>query len=419
MKHTQDALADALNSIRQAGLTFKAEKSPAQMLAELQGNLVKATGDFKAMAENALAEANKAGTLSTEAKAGIDKATTELNAIRVAQNEILTRLGDAEQLYARLPDGGQSQAKTVGEIVASAQNVLDFAARKEGGQRAAVPVDIRAALTSFGVQPSNPATRIIELSTPRLNIRDLIAPGQTGSNAIFYIRETGYTNASAAVAENTVKPYSELTFEEVTQSVKTIAHMFKASKQILDDLPQMISFINGRLMTGLKTIEDAQLLFGSGVGANLHGIFTQATAYAAPIAVAGATNIDTLRLAMLQAELADLPATGHVLHRSDWAKIQLTKDAESRYLFADPMGMTMPMMWGLPVAEVNHAAMLGKFLTGSFSQAAQIYDREDANVIISTENADDFERNMITMRCEERLALAVYRPQAFIKGTFA
>lgn len=64
-------------------------------------------------------------------------------------------------------------------------------------------------------------------------------------------------------------------------------------------------------------------------------------------------------------------------------------------------------------------AFKGKFLTGSFAYGAQLFDREDANVVISTENADDFEKNMITIRCEERLALAVKRPEAFIYGDFA
>ncbi|MFY3739122.1 phage major capsid protein, partial [Escherichia coli] len=49
----------------------------------------------------------------------------------------------------------------------------------------------------------------------------------------------------------------------------------------------------------------------------------------------------------------------------------------------------------------------------------QLFDREDANVVISTENADDFEKNMISIRCEERLALAVKRPEAFVYGSFS
>ena len=61
----------------------------------------------------------------------------------------------------------------------------------------------------------------------------------------------------------------------------------------------------------------------------------------------------------------------------------------------------------------------GSFLTGALKYAAQIFDREDANVLISTEDRDNFVKNMVTILCEERLALAVYRPQALVSGTFA
>lgn len=389
-----------------------------ELLAQVNANVKASSEQLKVLAENAMTEAQKSGTLSAETKTKVDQLLTDTNLIRQAQNNLEVRLGEAEQLYARLPTGGAHATKQdIGEIVLNNEAVLDLLAAKEGGRRAAVPVNIRNALTTFGTKVDG-TSQIIAGPEPRLHVRDLIMPGQTANNTVYYIKETGFTNNAAAVAENAAKPYSEITLAEVNSAVRTIAHLLKQSKQIMDDLPQLQSFINGRLMTGLKRVEDFQLLFGSGTGQNLNGIFTQATAYAAPITVADPTWVDILRLAMLQAELADLPATGHALHRSDWAAIELTKDLEGRYLFANPMANTTPMMWGLPVAETNHSAMLGKFLTGSFAQGAQIFDREDANIIISTENSDDFEKNMISIRCEERLALAVYRPEAFIKGTF-
>jgi len=144
----------------------------------------------------------------------------------------------------------------------------------------------------------------------------------------------------------------------------------------------------------------------------------QASAFSAAFAPADMTQIDELRLAMLQAQLARLPASGHVLHFTDWAKIELTKDSLGRYIIGNPLGVVGPTLWGLPVVSTEIAAFQGKFLTGAFQTGAQIFDREDANVVISTENADDFEKNMISIRCEERLALAVKRPEAFIFGTF-
>jgi len=61
----------------------------------------------------------------------------------------------------------------------------------------------------------------------------------------------------------------------------------------------------------------------------------------------------------------------------------------------------------------------GKLVTGAVECGARLFDRLDANVAATTENADDFEKNMISIRCEERVALAVYRPEAFVFGALA
>ncbi len=399
-------------------MTDQTKDQAAVALKEVNAGLKNLTEKVQPMAENALKEAQKAGELSAETKKIVDDTLTDLNNLRQAQNDLQVKLGEAEQLFARGgQQGNQNVNASAGDLTIQHDGVVAMVGNAVQGKRISVAVP-RAALTSFAVNPVDGSTQIVTAPNQRLSIRDLLAPGKTASNAIAYLRETGFTNAAAPVAENTAKPYSELTFEEVLEGVKTIAHMLKASKQILDDLPQLQSFINGRLLNGLKRVEDAQLLFGSGVGSNLHGIYTQATAYSAPITIATPTRVDTMRLAMLQAALADVFSTGHVLHMNDWTAIELLKDTTGAYLFTNPFSPNTPSLWGLPVAETNHAAMSGNFLTGSFAEAAQIFDREDANVVISTENADDFEKNMISIRCEERLALAVYRPEAFVKGAF-
>lgn len=402
-------------------MTDQNKDQVAEQLKQVNAKVQELTDKTLPAAENALKEAQKAGELSTETKNKVDELLTDLNTMRDTQNKLQTELGEAEQLFARIGSGNGNQAAAknrAGDLVIANDSIIEFSNNVSAGRRLAIDVP-RAALTSFAVNPVDGSTQIVTNPNQRLTVRDLLAPGDTESNAVAYLRELLFTNNAAPVAENTTKPYSDITFEEVLSGVKTVAHLMKVAKQTLDDLPQLRSIINGRLLNGLKRVEDTQLLFGSGTGNNLHGIYTQATDFANPSTKTTPSNsLDVMRLAMLQVTLAELSATGHVMHDIDWTDIELMKDANTNgYLFSNPFGTLEARLWGLPVAQTNQAGMLGNFLTGSFADAAQIFDREDANVVVSTENADDFEKNMVSIRAEERLALAVYRPQAFVKGS--
>lgn len=392
-----------------------------EILKKVTASIAEANDKFSAKAEEALTEARKSGSLSTETKAAVDQMASEFNALREAEKTLKAALGDLEQHVAQMPlNTAAKVAETVGKVVISSEALKSFSASVEGGKRVNIPVN--AALLSpdvaDGVVEPQRLPGIDTAPKQRLFIRDLIAPGRTGAPAIFWVQQTGFTNAAKVVAEGTAKPYSGIEFATKITAVTTIAHMFKASKQILDDFSQLQSTIDAEMRYGLKYVEEQEILFGDGTGVHLHGIVPQATAFDPAFTVEHQSGIDDLRLAMLQAQLARFPASGHVLHFIDWAKIELTKDTLGRYILANPSALIGPTLWGLPVVATEEAAFQGKFLTGAFNAAAQLFDREDANVVISTENADDFEKNMISIRCEERLALAVKRPEAFIYGSF-
>jgi HK97 family phage major capsid protein len=53
---------------------------------------------------------------------------------------------------------------------------------------------------------------------------------------------------------------------------------------------------------------------------------------------------------------------------------------------------------------------------GAFRMAGTIYDRMQTEVLISSEDRDNFVKNMLTVRAEKRLAFAVKRPAALIYG---
>ncbi|WP_019567263.1 phage major capsid protein [Agrobacterium sp. 10MFCol1.1] len=359
------------------------------------------------------------GEVSAELKEKTDKALSELG-------DVTTRLGEMEKRAARENEIGENEQKSLGDLVIDSAEFK--AGMLTGASRGSIRVKAdRAAITSANTTvgagrsqgtslvPGARVPGIFGLPERQLTIRDLVLPGQTASSSIEYVKETGYTNNAAPVAETTAKPYSDLTFDMTSAPVRTIAHLFKASRQILDDAPALRSYIDGRARYGLRFAEENQLLNGSGTGQNIHGLVPQATAFNPAFAAADETGIDRLRLAVLQVVLAEYPATAFVLNPIDWAKIELTKDAGGNYIIGNPQGSLTPTLWNLPVVSTQ-AMAAGEFLTGAFSFAAQIFDRMEIEVLLSSENVDDFEKNMFTIRAEERLAFAVYRPESFVTG---
>lgn len=398
--------------------------SEPNVLADKIGELGASLATIKERVQNLGADFTERLKANGEASAALtektDKALSDLGAV-------VTRVSELEKLAARQKDEpGEPKLMDLGDhlVASDAFKSTD----KTGGWRGAIRVGVeRADITSgnstVGAGRSAgtslvPGARVPGIVAPpnrQFTIRDLLAPGQTSSSSVEYVKETGFTNNARPVTEGQTKPKSDIAFNLVTTPVRTIASIFKASRQIIDDAPGLASYINARGTYGLKYVEEQQLLTGNGTGQNLNGIVPQATAFTPAFTPDTETAIDRLRLAILQVVLAEYPASGFVLNPTDWAKIELTKDAEKRYIVGNALSPIGPSLWNLPVVQTQ-AMSAGEFLTGAFNIAAQIYDRMGVEVLLSTENSDDFERNMMTIRVEERLALAVYRPEAFVTG---
>jgi HK97 family phage major capsid protein len=395
-------------------------KSVAELAAETKAVFEKKHDEVKAIAEKALAEAEKGVPLAGTAKELADQAITGMN-------EAKSRLDELEQKMARKGGDEGPTFKTAGQLAIDNEDVK--AMLQAGRGKVSIEIDQKAIISSLTTDANGSAgdlvipqrAPLVDAVERRMTIRDLLMPGNTSSSSIQYPKETGFTNSAATHTETagTAKPQSEIKFDIVTANVTTIAHWVLATRQILDDAPMLRSYIDGRLRYGLRYAEELQLLNGDGTGTNLNGVYTQATALGAnPAVIPSPQRFDVLRLAILQAALAELPPSGVVLHPTDWALMELTKDADGRYIIGNPAGEAQPRVWGLPVVATQ-AMTVDKFLVGAFSTAAQIFDRQDARVEISTEDSDNFRKNLVTILAEERLALAVYRPEAFIKGDFS
>lgn len=256
---------------------------------------------------------------------------------------------------------------------------------------------------------------VLPLPTRPLVVADLFAPGTTDSNMVAFMREKTFTNAAAPVAEGGTKPESALTFEAVSTPVRKIAHWLPVTEEMLEDSAQIASYIDARLRLGVQLIEDDQLLNGGGVAPALLGVLaTPGLGAAVAVQAAPATVADAIfQQIMALAWSSYLMPDGIVMNPADWGQVALLKTSTGEYMGGGPFTAAQtPTLWGLPVA-VTPVMTVNTALVGAFKTGAQIFRRGGLRVEASNSHQDFFIKNLVAIRAEERLALAVYRPSAF------
>lgn len=277
---------------------------------------------------------------------------------------------------------------------------------------------------------------MIDIRRRQSHVRDLFPSVQTNAEIIWGVRETGWTNNAAQVSQRTqpdgspatgtgdvfgLKPKSDIALAAYSVPIATIAHLLDAHRNILSDEPRLQDFIDRRLREGIMFAEDVALLFGTGGAERITGIFNTPGIQIYPAAgVTTTTDKKSLQLrkASTRVMLAEFEATGVVIHPLDWEDIETEVDANGALFVAVSVAIgAEKRIWRLNVVDTT-AMTEGRFLLGAYGNAANFYDREAINVAVSTENRDNWERNVVTFRAEERAALTVDRPEAFVAGSF-
>ena len=425
-------------------------------LSELQGALRTKMADNKVIADSFRVEEGTV-VVSAEQKSAFDKNMGDIREIK-SLIEGLESMRDADK-WASGSNGSVAQASAFADAVSpreirQARKSLgeafldspEFKSLMQSGS-ANMPApyksgndvysqkDLYSALPtgtpgSFGTIQRD-AIVVPPMRTKR--VRDLFPTRTTTAAVIEYFRMTGFVNNAAAVSERsgtpanfTAKPQSSFTFVGEQAPVRTLAHWEAAHRNVLADEPQLRSIIDNELMYGLRLQEDSQILNGDGTGENLTGVLQTSGiqtydwsdgAYSATAGLSD-TKADAIRRAATLSFLAYYEPTGVVLHPNDWEDIELTKDGNGAYVVAVSVAMGGEQkLWRIPVVDTPAIAE-GTALVGAFGTGAQLYDREQASIRISEQHADFFVRNAIVILAEQRLALAVKRPEAFVKVTF-
>ena len=325
---------------------------------------------------------------------------------------------------------GKAGANMVAPFELTTSNVGAFSRKSADDIYSAMPTGDIA--TGFGTIERD---SMVTPPTRTRRVRDLFPARTTTAAVIEYFRMLGFTtpettavNAASSVAQRdgsdfALKPQSSFQFEGHQAPIRTLAHWEAAHRNVLADEPQLRSIIDNELLYGLRLQEDFQILNGDGNGENLLGILNtsgvQTYDHTAGGVLATDNYGDAIRRAATLAFLAYYEPSGVVVHPNDWEAMELTKNDQGSYLMAVSMQVgAEARIWRMPVIDTP-AIDEGTALVGAFGTGAQIYDREQASIRISEQHSDFFVRNAIVVLAEERLALAVKRPESFVKVTLS
>lgn len=236
-----------------------------------------------------------------------------------------------------------------------------------------------------------------------------------------YKRQTH--GAAAAVAEGSAKPEARIQFELKTWNARVVAHWLPATRQVLDDDAQLQAYIEDRMLYGLEFAEETQILYGDGSSPNLQGILTHTGVPEyiwsdGPTTPVPDTKIDAIRRAMTLAMLSNYPVTGLVINPLDKQDIDLAKGDDGHYIaFMTVDNAGVERFFRVPIVETP-SILSGEALVGAFAQGATLWDREQASIRIAEQHSTYFTENKLAILAEERVGLAIYRPEAFVKVTF-
>ena len=391
-----------------------------EMLAELESKLAELKDRIEAEDAEAIEEGEKLMEQIEEQKAAIEKAKKKA--------ALLNRIGTKEKEDNPME---KKDARSLGENF-----VLNLPELKAGQRFNVSAPEFKAYNDPLAVgTPASPQVpralvtdidkNIVTEVLPETYLRTLFGAESISGNALTYFIEgaievyggTGY--GFDVVDEGAAKP--QISFADptpVTVALDKIAAFIKETDEYIEDAPFLASAINGRLLNYLRLKEEAYLL-GKLKAASITDDTTSWSNTASAQAIA---DLIFQKIQQVQAESGFAP-DAIIMNPKTWQILRLGKyGSTNEYIgggyFADGQGK---QIWGVPVytssfaeAPVSGSAK-GEIFVGAFKACASVVGKGGVRVEATNTDADDFQKNRMTIRAEERLALAVRRPKGFVK----
>lgn len=347
--------------------------------------------------------------LPADVKTLIDEMSTEVQ-------DLSAKLVDLAQKSVEQVQQRQADPNSVGAVLARNDTILKQAEaiHNRKGKMNIEGINARNVISLEGMG-STASLAQNDLGITRempLSLLDMIAWMPVTTELVPLLRESAYEIMADLVAEGAVKPQSNLTFGVEDIKVGVIAHWVRITKQVMLDMPALAAYIEGRLAYGVRVKLEARVINGNDT--SFSGLMKTGNSQA-HTPVAGETAIDTVNAAKYKSFSTGLPPEAIILNPADWGKIERTKGDDGHYIFGNAIATVTPVLWGLPVI-LSAAQAAGKYWIGNLTIGVAGYVREEVVVELSTEDADNFTKNLVTVRAEMRAGFGVAVPDAQVSG---
>jgi len=407
-----------------------------QKIRELQGQLEERRQKLHEIFEQAGDEIDlaKVTTIEGDTQAKVEKIralNTEIDDIAAELEPLEKERSDLERAKRRADELGETEphpghpepgrkggrepaVKSIGELFTESE------AYKVKGREAVLDIELKALFETgggggAGWTPETTRTgRVVDFATRPIQVTDIVPAGSTSQQSVVYMEETTFTNAAAETAEAGSYPEAALALTERSSAVRKVAVWLPVTDEQLEDVAGVESYLNQRLMFGVRQRLDQQILTGNGTAPNLSGIQDRAGIQTQ------AKGTDPTPDAIYKA-MTKVRVTGRafpnivVMHPNDWQDIRLLRTADGVYIWGNPSEAGPERIWSLPVAQVQAATEnTGLVFDSSTTELAW---KKGMTIKVSDSHGTYFVENKQAVRAEIRVAWTAYKPDAICSVT--
>ena len=329
----------------------------------------------------------------------LEKTVNELGAkLQAKQMNTKSQVKNLNTEIARLIE---EKVKPVGSVLELKKGEKFSLSTKDVG-------DMTLGTNLTGDQPRDYSSIVAMVPGQLLNVSDLVSSIMISGGTYTFPRETTSEGLISIQTEGNAKSQIDYDLSLIDVNTDFLAGFAVYSRKMANNLSFLEGFLPQALRRDYMIAENA--LFNTEMTTGVT---------ASSEAITGQNKVEMLLAELATLEGANYSSNGIVVRPADWYDIMITeKSTGAGYGLPGHVSMINGILYlnGVPVFKANWLAA-NKYYVGDWSYIKKVVT-EGLSLSFSTEDNDNFRKNLITARIESQIGLAIHRTQAVVYGDF-